>query len=232
MEAGKFGINLSLAVVDSFALSLEDADMWGVDFIIEFPPHGFCGKDTQINKVDYPLVINPNFRGAIHDYRKVVCKSVKKEIFPESVRSKYVRGIMPSWDNTARRQNNGLIFYKSSPETFFRWFRYLISESIQQKKELIFINAWNEWAEGAHLEPDLLYGLKFLEKTKQAKNYFNPDLLMEKKSLLEFLRVEADESFLRSHESLKKTYKMISMSKLFKFIKYRLVGFIGKRDVF
>ena len=62
---------------------------------------------------------------------------------------------MPSWDNTARRQDSSTIIYKSNPDLFEIWTRYIRSYTYCnfQKKRFIFINSWNEWGEGCHLEP-------------------------------------------------------------------------------
>jgi lipopolysaccharide biosynthesis protein len=78
---------------------------------------------------------------------------------------------MPSWDNTARRQDDGTIFLNSTPRLYEHW----ISTLVEQSRELnppgerfVFINAWNEWAEGNHLEPDQLNGHGYLEATRAA----------------------------------------------------------------
>ena len=73
---------------------------------------------------------------------------------------------MPSWDNSARRQNSSTIIYKSDPHLFEVWTRYIRSYNLRnfkQEERFIFINAWNEWGEGCHLEPDQKYGLQYLE---------------------------------------------------------------------
>ena len=78
---------------------------------------------------------------------------------------------MPMWDNTARRNNKGMIFQNSSPVLYKQWLEDVIGESYQRddlEDNLIFINAWNEWGEGAYLEPDREYGYAFLQATKDA----------------------------------------------------------------
>lgn len=78
--------------------------------------------------------------------------------------------IFVSWDNTPRRGANGIVFINSTPEAFEAGLRGTIA-SVQTKphdERIIFINAWNEWAEGNHLEPDLKHGLGFLDAVKRA----------------------------------------------------------------
>ncbi len=73
--------------------------------------------------------------------------------------------VMVSWDNTPRRGENGIVFINSTPEAFERNLR-AAADSVTEDPpahRLIFVNAWNEWAEGNHLEPDVLFGLGWLE---------------------------------------------------------------------
>jgi len=70
-----------------------------------------------------------------------------------------------SWDNTPRRGENGIVFTNSTPETFGAGLAQMV-DAIQDRpfeERIIFLNAWNEWAEGNYLEPDLRYGLGWLE---------------------------------------------------------------------
>ncbi len=78
-------------------------------------------------------------------------------------------GLMPSWDNTARRGKAALGFFNSTPEKFADWLNFLNQnfKPFSQEEDFIFINAWNEWAEGAHLEPCTKWGRQYLEKVKE-----------------------------------------------------------------
>lgn len=79
--------------------------------------------------------------------------------------------VCPSWDNTARRQDGGHIFVGSTPEKYGRWLEQAIVRShamFDAKERIVFINAWNEWAEGCHLEPDAANGRAYLEATSRA----------------------------------------------------------------
>ena len=77
--------------------------------------------------------------------------------------------ICVGWDNTPRRGQNGIVFVNSSPDQFEAGLMEVV-ESVLHKPydhRLVFINAWNEWAEGNHLEPDMKHGLGYLEAVKR-----------------------------------------------------------------
>lgn len=81
---------------------------------------------------------------------------------------KMIAGAFVDWDNTARNIN-GLCYKGSSPEKFKKYLSLLIKKvKSEYKLNIIFINAWNEWAEGAYLEPDEKYGYEYLEALKEA----------------------------------------------------------------
>jgi hypothetical protein len=79
-------------------------------------------------------------------------------------------GAFVDWDNTARYRNRARIFRGVSPERFAHWFKRLVEVTAQRPapEHLIFFNAWNEWAEGAYLEPDARYGYRYLEAVRDA----------------------------------------------------------------
>lgn len=86
-------------------------------------------------------------------------------------------GVCPSWDNSARRPaGKAMIFRGSSPELFGTWLEKKTNKYQTDKEtNLLFINAWNEWAEGNHLEPCLRHGNKWLNTlAEHAKNLRSP----------------------------------------------------------
>jgi len=83
------------------------------------------------------------------------------------------RGVVPSWDNTARVRGRGLAALDATPVGYERWLNRATHLTLLQRRpseRIVFINAWNEWAEGCHLEPDQRFGLGFLEATLRVKN--------------------------------------------------------------
>jgi hypothetical protein len=75
---------------------------------------------------------------------------------------------MTGWDNTARRGRASHIFHDATPEHYEMWLRRVVDYTVRNHdgdRRLVFVNAWNEWAEGAYLEPDQAYGRRFLEAT-------------------------------------------------------------------
>jgi 2-polyprenyl-3-methyl-5-hydroxy-6-metoxy-1,4-benzoquinol methylase len=78
--------------------------------------------------------------------------------------------VMVGWDNTPRRQHGATIYAGATPEVYERWLRSVVDSvsDVRPEENYLFILAWNEWAEGNHLEPDEHYGRAFLEATRAA----------------------------------------------------------------
>jgi GT2 family glycosyltransferase len=148
-----------IAQVESFEMvtaGIRPQDV-GCDAAIEFPPHGMADP--------YPLsapLLNPEFHGAVADYRDLAVRCATREL----PAYKRFLGVATGWDNTARRQNNSYCFEHATPGAFQAWLETAIERTKQQfsgDERLVFINAWNEWAEGAYLEPDQRFGHAFLQ---------------------------------------------------------------------
>jgi lipopolysaccharide biosynthesis protein len=77
--------------------------------------------------------------------------------------------VMVSWDNTPRRGKDGIVFVNATPEQFEQGLRQAVASARNRPRDhqLVFVNAWNEWGEGNHLEPDLTHGLKYLEVVRR-----------------------------------------------------------------
>lgn len=78
--------------------------------------------------------------------------------------------VTPSWDNTARRAQGAFITRDATPERYGQWLETVVKrvQARPVNQRLVFINAWNEWAEGNHLEPDQRWGRGYLEQTRAA----------------------------------------------------------------
>ena len=151
--------DLHINVVEAFGLT--DPRGIGADSLLEFPPHGLA----EHSRTSDPVAISTSFSGAVFDYEAAVDHCIKKDCKPFT----YLRGVMPSWDNTARRGDAASLFVKTSIHAYSRWLRSSLAWSRENDSPILFINAWNEWGEGAHLEPDLKNRTAFLEATKAAK---------------------------------------------------------------
>jgi lipopolysaccharide biosynthesis protein len=149
------------------AQSFDDLDprRYGFDGAIEFPPHKVLNKVP--NTADNVKMIDPDFTGLIVDYDDIV-KAATNEGGTEYP---LIRSIMPGWDNDARRPGRSTIIAGSSPQSFGRWARWAIKQSKLYptfEENFICVNAWNEWAEGAYLEPDTHFGAAYLNEFARA----------------------------------------------------------------
>jgi GT2 family glycosyltransferase len=134
----------------------------GFDAAVEFPPH------TAQAPVPPPAPpLRPGFSGAVYDYQ---AEALHAASFGEAAYLRY-RTVVPRWDNTPRRQDSATIFTGSSPGAYRAYLEELLRYTREQsvgEERVTFVNAWNEWAEGAHLEADRRYGRAFLEATLAA----------------------------------------------------------------
>jgi len=155
-----------LYVISAQAYKKFDPGKYGFDAVMEFPPHQVKRSDIT-NKVG----CHPAWsRGNIYDYEQVVSNAVRRHSQDDS---KVMPTAMLSWDNTARRQRNSTVFANFSNTRYAQWLssnaeRVAKDSRFSRDEKLIFVNAWNEWAEGTHLEPDQRHGYGYLEATRQA----------------------------------------------------------------
>ncbi len=136
---------------------------WGFDAAVEFPPHGL----EVVEVTQQMQIVNPRFAGAVWDY----VSAAKSALAKPTASYRLFRGVMAGWDNTPRLQNNGHAFVNAHPENYRRWLTALVAQAHEThppEERIVFVNAWNEWAEGCYLEPDREYGRAYLEATRRA----------------------------------------------------------------
>jgi glycosyltransferase involved in cell wall biosynthesis len=150
---------IHLAAVRSF--DKRDPREFGFDAAIQFPPLLTPARD---HSTDPAVGAEKTFRGSLFEYEDAM-RHALAEATPGYT---LYRGVMPAWDNTPRRQERGTAWINASPERYGRWLREtvaLMGREQPPERRLVFVNAWNEWAEGAHLEPDVQRGYRHLEET-------------------------------------------------------------------
>lgn len=138
-----------------------DPESIGFDSAVHYPPNGVVLREIS-KSID--LLDRAKFKGRVHSYQELADVSLQNF---DRDRFKSFPCVVPGWDNTARKQANASIYHGSSPERFQSWvreaaIRVLSSQGRKPEERLLFINAWNEWAEGAYLEPDLAHGSAYL----------------------------------------------------------------------
>ncbi len=170
-EAKKMGIeDLFLCKVESADGEHSNPTESGFDAAVEFQPDWTNLRGALRNDILWRLArrlgVPSNVSYRICDYPSMIDKMLKKPI-PTYERFPCVT---PSWDNTARRKNKGFIIENSSPDLYEKWLKTVIKSTKNTSREnnFVFINAWNEWAEGNHLEPCQKWGHAYLEATSRA----------------------------------------------------------------
>ena len=135
---------------------------WGLDGSLGFPPHNALWDWLPHQHVGAV----PGFGGNILSYQSLVQDAIGK--LERGTPDRYYPGVMVNFDNTARRQASPDVWFGSNPYTFRRWLAAAVASVAQRDPEhrLVFINAWNEWAEGAVLEPSDRFGSTFLQAVR------------------------------------------------------------------
>ena len=159
----RFGQNPIITMAQGFGDT--DPIVYGLDGAIEFPPHKLTADMEPINeKLE---LLDSEFTGQVLDYDRVVDASLSEPMpsFP------LIKTAFPSWDNDARRQGAGNVIHGSTPRKYEAWLSRLVRNAVNHpffSEPIVCINAWNEWAEGAYLEPDLHHGAAYLNATGRA----------------------------------------------------------------
>ena len=154
--------------MDSSLGGSDDPNQQGFDGAVEFEP---CFHDLPEPTVRQRLLSAYGRRlggwsGTIIGYEELAARAMARAS-PGWLRWP---GLTPGFDNTPRRRHNALIVEKSDPRVYERWLRHAYDQSERLRQEraqiergLVFVNAWNEWAEGNYLEPDAHSGRAYLE---------------------------------------------------------------------
>jgi hypothetical protein len=141
-----------------------DADPrpYGMNAAAGFPPHQ-CGFDAPPIQ-DTLGSIDESNRGTVVRYADMVAAALANQ--PNSFR--LFPGVCPSWDNEARKPGRGFSVHGATPADYHDWLLAACERALtfpDADERIVFINAWNEWAEGAHLEPDRHLGYAYLAQT-------------------------------------------------------------------
>lgn len=151
---------ISLVFPDDFEATFNPQD-YGADAAVEFGSH-FRTKPKEIPAVTTnKKIVNPLAKITEYDMESFV----NDKTFSYDLKYPVFKGVMTHFDNTARKIYSDAQIFSISPQLYEKWLTTLIKES---KTDQIFIAAWNEWAEGMHLEPDQKYGYAYLQATKNA----------------------------------------------------------------
>jgi len=177
----KFGFELYLCAVKSWgnvAMRGQRAIDVGFDAMVDFQPDpGLAYRDMIFNvlknlpqKIWNKVISNTSSLrfGLAADVNKIDLRSIVNEWAKKAPVVKEFPCVAPSWDNSPRNRTC-TVMQNSDPELYGEWLEQACKRvrGFDADEQMVFINAWNEWGEGCHLEPDLRYGKKFLEITKK-----------------------------------------------------------------
>jgi lipopolysaccharide biosynthesis protein len=182
-EARRLGVgDIFICNVESFAADHGLAPQYNLDGAAEFAPdHKEIPLRQEANKLTHKLSRRPRIqrvatmlglaqpwlsKHGVYSYAELMNNMLAKPNPP------YLRFpcVMPAWDNAARRQLGATIFHGSTPELYQQWLAAAAqkAKSVNKDEPIVFINAWNEWAEGNHLEPCKKWGHAYLQATRNA----------------------------------------------------------------
>lgn len=162
-RAGLPGIHL-IAVESAWDLGW-DATQVGFDAKVLFQPQ-FGWLITHLAKHGGQIPVPGKDDLQVYDFDAM--RAALRELAPAPYRR--YESLCPGWDNSARVGDRAVVLHNATPAGYESWLCEAIERARGEPVEhrLVFINAWNEWAEGCHLEPDLLHGRAYLEATRRA----------------------------------------------------------------
>jgi lipopolysaccharide biosynthesis protein len=148
----------------------EDPRPLGADAAIEAPPLALADVVSASRKV---RLANPRHAGSVLDYRAVAdhARNRRPAEFP------LIRTVIPSWDSAPSGPGTGISFVNDTPARYRRWLAAAIAYAQARPvagEALVFVEGWNNWDDGAYLEPDRDYGYAYLRATRDALTHVEP----------------------------------------------------------
>jgi lipopolysaccharide biosynthesis protein len=175
-EAVRLGVGeLFLGYVQSFGVK-HDPKQLGFDCAIEFHPDFHSHGKKVPTPVHHKLLMKLRMKDSPFAWNNIVSyKSYVEAVMDIPIAQRVFPGITPMWDNSARKKKEAYIFYDSTPELYEEWLNRIYEKysKVPFDDKFVFINAWNEWAEGNHLEPCQKWGRSYLEATKRVVEKYN-----------------------------------------------------------
>ncbi len=152
-------------IVMAQSLGDYDPEPYGLDGAVEFPPHKLSQRARPIN--DELDLLDAEFDAAVFRYEQIakISLAMPEPDYP------LIKTVVPGWDNDPRREGKGLVLHGATPKLYQAWLEKLVTHAERNPffgEPLLCVNAWNEWAEGAFLEPDIHFGGAFLNATASA----------------------------------------------------------------
>jgi lipopolysaccharide biosynthesis protein len=178
-EAQKAGLDPLLCLVEQWPGQFPHPRELGFDAAVEFHPSGRLlgppmgrggGGRNWLRRKLRRFEVNYDTAHVL-DYQAYVERALS---LPAPGYRRF-RCAMPAWDNTPRRGPSAIVFRRSTPSGFREWLEKLVADAMAKAEDtLVFINAWNEWGEGNHLEPCQRWGHAYLEAVRDALQATSP----------------------------------------------------------
>lgn len=172
-ECHRAGVgDIYLARVASFTGGIDPASI-GFDAAVEFAPDWRQLKHFLFRSPSFIKAIKHGYLPDLYVTNSIVAYSDLARRMLARADPSYVkfRCVSPGFDNSPRRKSKAAIFVGATPQRYEEWLyrsAQLTLQSREGDERIIFINAWNEWGEGNHLEPDIRHGHGYLEATSKA----------------------------------------------------------------
>jgi lipopolysaccharide biosynthesis protein/SAM-dependent methyltransferase len=147
-------------LVATLTRGAKDPRDYKMDAAVERVLHDWT--DGKVENISNQLNKYRDMNGSVLDYSALADHYINKEFKNDFI---CYRSLVPVWDNTARYGSDAYILHNFTPQKMQSWLERLIEYSknnLPDDNRFIVVNAWNEWAEGAHLEPDAAFGYAYL----------------------------------------------------------------------
>lgn len=173
-EAARAGIgDLYLVRVESFLPDVDPGSM-GFDAALEFAPDWRRVRASYLSRMrGMAAYLGLQARG-YREHRFTEYGDLVDGMLAKAEPSyRRIRCVTPGFDNSPRRRKDALIIGNSTPAAYGQWLKRVVEEEVArplaEDEKLVFVNAWNEWAEGNHLEPCQRWGRAYLEAHAEAR---------------------------------------------------------------